>query len=180
MHGRHDDEHFSGAEGDHFHLPRHGHNRRQDSKVAQWQTPHVKGHANVLGENPEADVDLIELAFIRGLAAATDPTSFLRVAQIPFDARTSDGTRLVLLRVETVTMTDMGSLTPHLGGVSFRYDPLPERMATRRERLRFVYFDGKEPRVLTLALVRQLRPIQPEVVLAATSRPAIAGDVSDR
>jgi hypothetical protein len=180
MHGRHDDEDFRGADGGHRRLSRHGHNRRQDGKVAQWQTPHLDGSANAVEENPEADVDLIELAFIKGLATATDPTSFLRVAQIPFDARSSNGTRLVLLRVETVTLTDVGSVTPHLGGVSFRYDPLPGRMATRRERLRFVYFDGSERQVLTLALVRRLRPTELEGELPASSSPAISSDVSDR
>jgi hypothetical protein len=180
MHGRHDDERLTGADDDYLHLPRRLHNRRQDGKVAQWQTPHLKGPANAVGENLEADVDLIELAFIRGLASAADPTSFLRVAQIPFDARSSNGTRLVLLRIETESITDVGSVTPHFGGMSFRYDPLPRRMATRRERLRFVYFDGSEPQVLSLAVVRQLRPIESEMELPANSSSVASGNVSER
>ena len=162
MHGRHDDDPLRRADGDHLHLPKPGHNRGEGGGVAQWQTPHLKEHAHAAAASQEPDVDLIEVAFIRGLAAAPDPTSFLRVAQIPFDARASDGTRLVLLRVETESIADVGSLTPHLGGISFRYDPLPGRMVTRRERLRFVYFDGQESQLLTLALVRGLRPIKPD------------------
>jgi hypothetical protein len=45
---------------------------------------------------------------------------------------------------------------PHVGGGSLRYDPLPARMVTHRRKLRFVYFDGVSPRVLTLADTRNL------------------------
>jgi hypothetical protein len=75
---------------------------------------------------------------------------------VRFSATGSDGAPLSLLRVEIDDVTDMGSLTPHLGGGSFRYDPLPARMVTRRKRLRFVYFDGTSLRALTLAEVRTL------------------------
>ncbi len=61
-----------------------------------------------------------------------------------------------LLRVEVDSVADVGSVTPHLGGASFRYDPLPVRMVSRRERLRLVYFDGQKPRMLGLAEALQL------------------------
>jgi hypothetical protein len=64
--------------------------------------------------------------------------------------------RLVLLRVEVDAIADVGAVTPHLGGTSFRYDPLPARMVSRRCRLRFVYFDGERLRALDLAEVRGL------------------------
>ena len=87
---------------------------------------------------------------------ASDPTSFLRLARVPFEAKAPDGARLVLLRVETDAVTDVGSVTPHLGGGSFRYDPLPAKMTAQRRRLRFIYFDGTGLRPLTLAEVREL------------------------
>ena len=34
----------------------------------------------------EPDLDLVEMAFVEGFATATDPTSFLRLARIPFEA----------------------------------------------------------------------------------------------
>ena len=55
-----------------------------------------------------------------------------------------------MLRVESDAVTDVGALMPQLGGGALRYDPLPARMVTHRRRLRFVYFDGNAPRVLTL------------------------------
>ena len=48
----------------------------------------------------------------------------LRLARIPFEIA-ADGSSLKLLRVEIDALTDVGSLTPHLGGATFRYDPLP-------------------------------------------------------
>ena len=85
-----------------------------------------------------------------------DPTSFLRLARVPFEAFDRAGRRLQLLRVETDSITDVGSVTPHLGGSSMRFDPLPASMGSQRRRLRFVYFDGGAARLLTLGEVREL------------------------
>ena len=86
---------------------------------------------------------------------APDPTSFLRLARVPFELDATDGSKLKLLRVEIDAMTDVGSVTPHLGGSSLRYDPLPANLVSRRRQLRFVYFDGKDLRRLSFA---ELRP----------------------
>jgi hypothetical protein len=51
-------------------------------------------------------------------------------------------------------VTDVGSLTPHLGGETFRYDTLPGMLILQRRRLRFVYFDGKGLRALSFADAR--------------------------
>ena len=96
----------------------------------------------------------MEAAFIEGFLTASDPTSFLRLAGIPFKATAPDGATLALLRVETEVVADVGSVTPHLGGGSFRYDPLPASLVARRRRLRFVYFDGGGLRPLGFAAVR--------------------------
>jgi arginase family enzyme len=49
-----------------------------------------------------------------------------------------------------------GALPLMLGGATFRYDPLPARMVSRRKRLRFVYFDGQKLRTFTLAEAMRL------------------------
>lgn len=120
--------------------------------VAQWQTPHAPDAPREV----ESDLDLVEQAFLEGFAAASDATSFLRLAKVPFEGGDAAGRRLVLLRVETDAVTDVGSVTPHLGGASFRYDALPGRLVSRRRRLRFVYFNGEQVRALTLAEARGL------------------------
>jgi hypothetical protein len=151
MHRGHDDHHH----GDGGLPPGPGHNR---PRAAQWQTPHIAGDRRHGPMDGEPDLDLVEAAFVDGFATASDPTSFLRLAQVPFEAAAADGTRLMLLRVEIDALTDVGTITPHFGGASFRYDPLPARMATRRRRLRFAYFDGTGVRALALGEVRALLP----------------------
>lgn len=170
MHRGHDHHHDHGAGGhshnghhahehhhphDHSHGPghNHGHGPR---RAAQWQTPHLPERPPEEHSHEEPDLDLVEKAFVEGFASASDPTSFLRLANVPFEATDGAGTRLTLLRVESDETTDVGAVMPHLGGGSFRYDPLPAQMVSRRKRLRFVYFDGAAPRPLSLAEVRKL------------------------
>ncbi|MFO1069731.1 MAG: hypothetical protein U1E14_14525 [Geminicoccaceae bacterium] len=132
----------------------HNHGPR---RAVQWQTPHLPhGHGQPEAPPAEPDLDLVEAAFAEGFVGASDPTSFLRLAGVPFTARAADGHTLSLLRVELGQVTDIGSLTPVLGGGGFRYDPLPARLVGRRRRVQLVYFDGHGPRPLTLAEARAL------------------------
>lgn len=167
MHRGHDHHHDHGAGGhsharaeshSHGHAHQAGHNHGASPRpAAQWQTPHLP-HAPEESDHPhvEPDLDLVETAFVESFATATDPTSFLRLARVPFDAVTTQGVRVSLLRVETGETTDIGAVMPHLGGGSFRYDPLPAAMTSRRRTLRFVYFDGQATVPMTLAQVRAL------------------------
>ena len=136
--------------------PHLGHNGH--SSASQWQTPHLSDHHHHHEQNSdgEPDLDLVEAAFVDAFPKAEDPTSFLRLAGIPFTGTDSSGTLLHLLRVETGQTTDMGSLTPHLGGLSFRYDPLPAKMTSRRNSLVFVYTDGASLAELTLNQAKAL------------------------
>jgi len=129
-----------------------GHNRSPDRAAAQWQTPHSPEGASKAIVEP--DLDKVEAAFIDGFIDSADPVSFLRLSRVPFELTAADGAKLNLLRVEIDSLADVGSLTPHLGGGSFRYDPLPPRMVSHRRRLRFVYFDGAGLRPLTFTEIR--------------------------
>ena len=146
MHGRHDQLHASVTSAQGI-----GHNH-EHPEAAQWQTPHLPhDHAHEAHANDEhQDLDLVEKAFVQAFASASDPTSFLRLAGVVFEGTDSNGKRLTLLRVEQSQSTDIGSVTPHLGGESYRYDPLPAKMVSRRDQLSFVYFDGMQ--VVTLSL----------------------------
>lgn len=135
--------------------PAGGHNHRGAS---QWQTPHLaEGEQHDHHHHHEPDMDLVEKAFVEGFQQASDPTSFLRLAGIPFVGRRG-GAELKLLRVALSTAADMASLTPHLGGGSFRYDPLPAAMVSKRNTLAFVYFDGTGAVDLTFDEARALAP----------------------
>ena len=152
MHRGHHHNHPHG-EFPHSHGPGHNH---PDRPVAQWQTPHAPDGAAAPGAAPEPDFDLVEAAFADAFPKAPDATSFLRLAGIPFVGRRGDGTRLFLLRVETEEAVDVGSVTPSLGGRSVRYAPLPEKLVSRRRRLRFLYTDGRTVAPLTLGEAKGL------------------------
>jgi hypothetical protein len=156
MHGGHEHDHsHDHSNGSGAGTPAGiGHNRPSEPRQpAQWQTPH-RVDAPAAGEGhhrPETDLDLVEAAFVEGFLVTSDATSFLRLARVPFEGTVADGAKLALLRVEVDSVADVGSITPHLGGATFRYDPLPASMISRRKRLRLVYFDGQKPRMLDLA-----------------------------
>ena len=147
---RGDTDHFHpydvSSGGGHGHGPNQGHNHRD---TAQWQVPHKSDHDQAGDEHRhehEPDFDLVEQAFVAGFQSAPDPTSFLRLAGIPFEAKLADGTELKLLRVSQERRVDIGALAPHLGGETFRYDPLPAQMVSKRDHLVFIYFDGAKTR----------------------------------
>lgn len=153
MHQGHDHDHHHHGNGS----AGAGHNHIAPARgTVQWQTPHMPLRHEEEHHPGEPDLDLVEAAFVEGFSTASDPTSFLRLARIPFEATDASGAKLVMLRVETEATVDVGTLTPHLGGGSMRYDPLPAAMAARRRRLRFIYFDGGAVRKLTLGEVRAL------------------------
>jgi hypothetical protein len=159
----HDHGHDHGHNHSHDHAHDHGHDHHHEHggpghngaprrPVAQWQTPHSPGEQPPAVAEP--DLDKVEAAFIEGFIDAPDPVSFLRLGRIPFEMTAADGAKLNLLRVEIDALADVGSLTPHLGGGSFRYDPLPASLVSHRRRLRFVYFDGEKLRPLTFTDLR--------------------------
>lgn len=138
----------------HVHVP--GHNARRDA--IQWQTPHLPAdHVHAPEAPHEPDLDLVEASFVEGFMRASDATSFLRLAGIPFAGVGADGQRLSLLRVEIEDLTDVGSAVPLLGGAGFRYDPLPEKLVSRRRSLRFAYHDGTQVVRLGFGEARALR-----------------------
>jgi hypothetical protein len=131
-----------------------GHNRLQ---AAQWQTPHLPEDAAAPQPPVERDLDLVEASFVEGFSRASDPTSFLRLAGIPFVGVDAAGQRLHLLRVEVEGLTDVGAVSPLLGGAGLRYDPLPARLVSHRRCLGFVYHDGHALVRLDFAAARALR-----------------------
>ncbi len=159
-----DDHHHHGHGHDHHHQ-RHvhphpgsaagsGHNRPR--APVQWQVPHRPEGEQIESTPAERDLDLVEKSFIEGFVRALDPTSFLRLASIPFVGVDASGRRLHLLRVETQSLTDVGAVAPLLGGEGVRYDPLPAKLVAQRQRLSFVYHDGRNTTRLDFAEARKL------------------------
>jgi hypothetical protein len=122
----------------------------------QWQVPHRPNGEAVEPPPAERDLDLVETSFVEGFHRAPDPTSFLRLAKIPFVGVDKTGRRLHLLRVETESLADVGAVAPLIGGQGVRYDPLPAQLVARRQRLTFVYHDGRQLMRLNFAEARVL------------------------
>ena len=159
MHRGHHHDQEAGGSASQVEIAGIGHNQvNMPARPAQWQVLH--GDPKPGGGEPSGvtDLDLVEAAFVEGFLAAGDPTSFLRLARVPFQATTPNGAKLALLRVEIDSIADVGAITPHLGGDTFRYDPLPASMVSRHRRLRFIYFDGTRLRPLGLAEITALAP----------------------
>lgn len=163
MHYGHDHHHDHGGGGhghshshSHSHSHGHGHNQPQ-AKSAQWQTPHLPhGHTHEPQDPRKTDLDLVEAAFVEAFSHASDVTSFLRVAGVPFVGEDASGKRLHLLRVETEDLVDVGAVAPLLGGAGVRYDPLPAKMTSRRRRLAFLFHDGQAIQRLDLVSAKAL------------------------
>jgi hypothetical protein len=155
------DDHDHRRDGHHDHAHGRGHNWPPRRPVP-WQVPHRPGgEADPGPGQPEPDFDLVEAAFAEGFGTASDPTSFLRLAGVPFQGRDAAGRHLALLRVELDQVTDLGAVAPLLGGRGFRYDPLPAKLVARRRRLRLVYHDGTDLRTLTLGEAKLLAGGEP-------------------
>jgi hypothetical protein len=138
-----------------------GHNR-PSPRPAQWQTPHRRDdRQHDPPDAAEPDLDLVEAAFVEGFEQARDPSSFLRLARVPFVTERA-GRRLELVRVEILCRTDVASVTPYLGGAGHRVAPLPEPLVARRRTLRFVYLGPARQEHLTLADIRPLPDLTPQ------------------
>lgn len=149
-------------EGHHHHDQANGGFGHNGRLGRQWQTPHlIPGAPQPEAAPREPDLDLVETAFVDAFPRAPDPTSFLRLAGVPFVGESNDGKRFSLLRVEVSQTTDIGALTPHLGGAAHRYDPLPAKMTSQRQRLSLVYFDGAGVVALSLAVAKALTNLTP-------------------
>lgn len=169
-HHDHDHGHHKHGHDHHHHPLRRGHNH--GPVAGQWQMPHLpEGAVSVPVE--EQDLDLVETSFVEGFQAAKDPTSFLRLANIPFVGMTADGQRLHLLRVETGISADVGSVTPSFGGGAVHYDPLPAQLVQQRRDLAFIYHDGRAPRRLSFAEARRLSDV------SAPSKIVLASDANE-
>lgn len=132
----HDGLHFHPHGYAHSHAPDQspagpGHNTHR--KAGQWQMPHLRDGAPQQVADRERDIDLVETSFVQAFQAAKDPTSFLRLANIPFVGVAADGQRLHLLRVETGISADVGSVTPSFGGGAVLNDPLPAQLVQQRK-----------------------------------------------
>ena len=96
-HDHHHDHHAHSRHVDENGCPisacaRSGHNSRPGP--VQWQVPHRRSEEKPGTAQPDTrDLDLVEASFVEGFARCSDPTSFLRLAGVPFTAAQENSSR---------------------------------------------------------------------------------------
>jgi len=133
--------------------PGPGHNTSPHA-ASQWQDPKA-------GEGPESrpaqhDLDLVEQEFHRLALTSTDPTSLLRLAQVPFVVDIGGGKLMRLLRVSVSDEIEVGAISPGYGGDDVVYHPVPASRVQHARSLRFVYHTPDGIRAFTYAEIRDL------------------------
>jgi hypothetical protein len=126
--------------GDH---PR-DHNSR-GSETHLHSHPHISGSARIKHEER-----ILAEAFIDGFVAADDKVSFLRLANIPFEINSAEGTSLKLVDVEVNNAFQVGTASPGFASKELVYHPYPGSMVRERTEMIFVYVSMRERREINL------------------------------
>lgn len=113
---------------DHHDHHDHGHARAGHNHAAD----HLHSHMDPADE--AADLQALADQFIAGFIAATDKTSFLRIAGVPFE---KGGLKLVDVRL--TTEWQVGTASPAFGCRDLSYLPFPGEMVTERTNMALVY-----------------------------------------
>lgn len=145
---------------EHHHAPTsHGHNRAPKGYAA-WELPRddASGSANDSTES-EPDFDLVEKSFVDGAHNHPDPTSFLRLASVPFHARLADGNEGYLLGYVIEDVVEVGSVMPTIGDGPANYNVVPASRVAKRRHLYFQYWTKKGEVRLSLAQARGLKSV---------------------
>jgi hypothetical protein len=104
----------------------------------------------------EPDFDLVEASFVEALDDHSDPTSLLRLANVPFSGSLPDGRTAHLLEVKVETSVEVGSVAPGFDRQSCGYHPLPASRVHQHRHLRFRYWTTDGEVALSLAEARAL------------------------
>jgi hypothetical protein len=129
-----------------------GHNL-QGGAPAQWQTPQG-GPSSPSDGTP--DFDLVEAAFCRAAETASDATSLLRLAKVPFIGIDAGGQVLRLLSYRIEQETEVGAIGPGFDAANVVYHPMPASRVRTIRRLKFLYHSGDGLRELGLAAAQNL------------------------
>lgn len=117
-----------------------GHNHAQD---------HL--HSHLKPEDEAAALQVLATQFIDGFVQASDKTSYLRLAGVPFErpGKGSD-TALKLVDVHLATEWQVGMASPSFGSRELSYLPFPGEMVRERTNMSLVYVSMDEKSLLDI------------------------------
>ena len=123
-HDHHHDHH-------HHHGPL-GHNHHHEDHL----------HSHVHGDGAREKIEEIQAlatSFIDGFRAAEDKTSYLRLANVPFQQTGVDGLTMNLVDASISSNWQIGTASPAFASRELVYMPFPGNMVQHRETMTFTY-----------------------------------------
>ncbi|WP_282093965.1 hypothetical protein [Epibacterium ulvae] len=126
----------------HDHAPHgHGHNHAHGDHL----------HSHMHHEDEAADLQVLAAQFIDGFLKASDKTSYLKLAGVPFERPAKDGKKaLKLIDVELKTDWQVGTASPSFGSQELSYLPFPGEMVQERTNMSLIYVSLKEKSTLDI------------------------------
>lgn len=121
--------------------PHHGHNHAHPDHL----------HSHMHHADEAADLQVLATQFIEGFLQASDKTSYLKLAGVPFERASRDGSKaLKLIDVELKTDWQVGTASPSFGSRELSYLPFPGEMVRERTNMSLVYVSMDEKSVLDI------------------------------
>jgi hypothetical protein len=131
MNKEHLHHHTYEHENDHHHS-HFGHNHHSHD--------HLHSHIHGDSEHERAqEIKVLTTAFVDGFRRSEDKTSYLRLANIPFSRKGSDGLKMHLIDVQIISNWQIGTASPAFASRELSYMPYPGKMVTERETMQFTY-----------------------------------------
>ena len=125
---------------DHAHQG-HGHNHAHGDHL----------HSHMHEGDEAADLQVLATQFIEGFLQASDKTSYLKLAGVPFERPGRDGTKsLKLIDVELKTDWQVGTASPSFGSRELSYLPFPGQMVQERTNMSLIYVSMDEKSTLDI------------------------------
>lgn len=119
----------------------HGHNHSHGD--------HLHSHMDHADE--AADLQVLAIQFIEGFLQASDKTSYLKLAGVPFERPSKNGPKaLKLIDVELKTDWQVGTASPSFGSRELSYLPFPGKMVQERTNMSLVYVSMDEKATLDI------------------------------
>ncbi|OOY26977.1 hypothetical protein BMI90_14775 [Thioclava sp. L04-15] len=139
-HHDHGHAHSHGHSHDHAHHG-HGHNHAHGEHL----------HSHMHHEDEAADLQVLATQFIDGFVQASDKTSYLKLAGVPFERASATGPKsLKLVDVELKTEWQVGTASPSFGSRELSYLPFPGEMVRERTNMSLIYVSMDEKSVLDI------------------------------
>ena len=114
-------------------------------------------------QDEAADLQVLATQFIDGFLQASDKTSYLKLAGVPFERASKDGAKsLKLIDVELKTDWQVGTASPSFGSRELSYLPFPGEMVQERTNMSLIYVSMDEKSTLDIRdfLLQRKREIE--------------------